>query len=175
MKPTYDLKIAEEIFGKHFDNQDEVIKYIEEKTLQNEQVTKFLDVHKKIWRKEECAEDGRKMYNEVWKDVTDEYIDRINKSLEGTEENRFGCGYVADVIVDECDNNIPNEYCDKHQVIYLHGGKNGNGKWNEYLVDMLSIVNKLKSKEYGGFNDVYLCKWDVDVADDVFYIWIGVN
>lgn len=126
-------------------------------------------------RKEEVAEDGRKMYNEVWKDVTDEYIDRINKSLVGTEDNNFSCGYVADVIVNECGNNIPNEYQNKCQVIFVHGGKNGGGKWNEYLVDALSLFNKLKSKEFGGFNDVYLIKWDVDVADDVFYMWIGVN
>lgn len=125
-------------------------------------------------RKEEVAEDGRK-YSETWKDITDEYIDRVNKSLAGTEENHFSCGYVADVIVDELGHEIPNEYQNKRQVIFIHGGKNGDGEWNEYLVDALSLFNKLKSKEFGGFNDVYLCKWDVDVADDVFYMWIGVN
>lgn len=125
-------------------------------------------------RKQEVAEDGRK-YGETWKDVTDEYIDRVNKSLAGTEENRFSCGYVADVIADELGHEIPNEYQNKRQIIYIHGGKNGSGKWNEYLVNALGIFNRLTKENIGGFNNVYLIKWDVDVADDVFYMWIGVN
>lgn len=170
---TYDLRIAEEVFGKQFKDVEEIKDYIEEKTLEDEKVKQFLDIHEKIWRKEEVAEDGRKMYSEVWKDVTDFYIDRVKECLEGIEDNRFSCGYVADVLFDEVGQIVPDE--NRHKIIFIHGGKNGDGKWNEYLVDALSLFNKLKSKEYGGFNDVYLIKWDVDVADDVFYMWIGVK
>ena len=123
----------------------------------------------------EVAKDGREMFNEVWNNVTDDYIERVKICLLGTEENRFTCEYVADVIKNEVGQNIPNENESNHKVIYLHGGKNGDGNWIEYFNDISNIFEKLTIKTLGGFKTANLIKWDVDVADDVFCVWIGVN
>ena len=119
-------------------------------------------------RKEEAATDGRLMYNEVWKDVTEEFETKVNECLSDTI-CRFSLGYVADVIENECGESLPEQY--KHHVIYLHGGQNGNGRWIDYMKDMTNIILKLCTK----FDNVYLIKWDVDVDDDVFDIWIGIK
>ena len=122
-------------------------------------------------RKKNVVKDGHEMFNETWQDVTDDCIERVKKCLSGCDENRFSVGYVADVIKNEVGQDIPNEYEHSHKVIYIHGGKNGDGDWVNYMMDVTSIIFRL-SKE---FKNVYLIKWDVDVADDVFYIWIGVE
>lgn len=170
----YDLKIAEEVFGKKFEKDEKLLSFLEEKGLEDSSVKKFLDIHQKIWRKESVANDCKK-YSETWEDATDTYLERVKKCLEGTENNRFSIEYIAEVVADEFGEPIPNENQGKRQIISLHGGKNGDGKWNEYLTDMLSIFNKLTDKAVGGFNSAYLINWDVDVADDVFYIYIGIN
>ena len=121
-------------------------------------------------RKEMAAEDGRLMYNEIWKDNTEEFESKVNECLKDTI-NRFSLGYVADVINDDCGNDVLAECQDKHHVIYLHGGQNGNGHWINYMKDMTNIVLNLCTK----FDKVYLIKWNVDVADDVFDIWLGVK
>lgn len=172
---NFDFELAKKYLGKSFETEEQIGDYIREKGLEDESVKKFYDEQEKIWRKEEVTKDGKEMYNEEWVDVTDEYIERIKKCLIGTEDNRFSCGYVADVVKNELGQPIPNEYQDKHQIIFIHGGKNGSGEWKDYLQDAYNIFRRLTNKDCGRFKNAYLIKWDVDVADDVFYMWIGVN
>ena len=123
--------------------------------------------HMIVLRKKNVIEDGMKMYHEAWEDVTEEYKDRIKKCLEGTKENNFSLGYVAKPIV-LVENN-------KHLVLYIHGGKNGSGEWKDYLQDTYNIFSKLTNKDIGNFSEAYLVDWKVDVADDVFDMWVGVK
>ena len=169
----YDLNLAEQIFGKSFNDNNEFANFIYQILYEKDLIEQFLDKQELIWRKENVAKDGREMFNEVWKDVTDEYKDRIKHSLVGTEN--ISLGYVADVIKNEVGQDIPNECENKHQIIYLHGGKNGNGNWQKYLEDIKMILEQLIDCGIGEFENAYLVKFDIDVADDVWYIWIGVN
>ena len=170
----YDLDIAKQIFGKSFQNEEEIITYIQEKGLEDKLVNQFLNKHELLWRQEEVVKDGEK-YKEIWEDITDlnMYKERINLCLLGTEN--ISCGYIADVIKDEVGQDIPNEYQSKRQVIFLHGGKNGDGEWKKYIQDVSKIFEKLTIETIGGFKKAYLIDWTVDVADDVWYMWIGVK
>ena len=108
-------------------------------------------------------------YNEEFQDVTElEITDRIKPCLDGTEDNGFMLDFVAEV-------NIENPLSSKRYVIHLYGGKNGSGKWNEYFVDAVSIINKLMDSKIGNFKKAYLIDWHNDCADDVFDLLIGVR
>lgn len=135
----------------------------------NEELQKFdaenWEKQKVELRKKNVIEDGWTRYNETWEDVTPEFEERVKKCLEGTEDNMFSLGYVAKPLV-----NLDNYY-----VIYLHGGKNGNGYWNSYLIDASNIFEKLLFEKYGNFKDVWLIDWKNDCSDDVFDMWIGVK
>lgn len=135
----------------------------------NEELQKFdaenWEKQKVELRRKNVIEDGMTRYNETWEDVTPAFEERVKKCLEGTEDNMFSLGYIAKPLV-----NFDNYY-----VIYIHGGKNGSGKWNEYFVDALSIFNKLTDKNIGNFSKVYLIDWKNDCSDDVFDMWIGVE
>ena len=103
-------------------------------------------------------------YGENWKNVTDDgVITRVTKSLSGCEWSNLKLDFVAKVEESE------------HLVIHLYGGKNGSGQWNEYLVDLLSFINKLKEESIGGFKKVWLISLKNDCADDVFDVYIGVR
>ncbi len=104
-------------------------------------------------------------YGETWTKITDnDVITRVTKSLSGCEEwSNLKIDFVAKV--EESG----------HLVIHLYGGKNGSGQWNEYLVDLLSFINKLKEESIGAFKRVWLISLKNDCADDVFDVYIGVR
>ena len=79
-------------------------------------------------------------YRETWTKITDDdVITRVTKSLSGCDQSNLKVDFVAKVEESE------------HLVIHLYGGKNGSGKWNEYLVDLLSTINKLTDERIGAF------------------------
>ena len=103
-------------------------------------------------------------YGETWTKITDDdVITRVTKSLSGCEWSNLKLDFVAKVEGSE------------HLVIHLYGGKNGSGKWNEYLADLLSIINKLTDESIGTFKEVWLISLKNDCADDVFDVYIGVR
>lgn len=103
-------------------------------------------------------------YEETWTKITDDdVIDKVTKSLAGCECSNLKLDFVAKVEGSE------------HLVIHLYGGKNGSGQWNEYLVDLLSFINKLKEESIGAFKRVWLISLKNDCADDVFDVYIGVR
>lgn len=166
----YDLELAEKAFDKHFDDEKSLKEYLETVDIETEPARTFLNHQEKIWRKEHVIEDGHEMFREVWEDVTDNYIDTVNECLKpANKENRFSCGYVANVLTNEFGESLPDKF--NHQVIFLHGGRNGGGDWLSYIDDIDEIFHELSRK----FETVYLIKTDVDVVDDVFYMWIGVQ
>lgn len=53
-----------------------------------------------------------------------------------------------------------------HYVAKFYGGLNGSGKWSTYLKDIKSLIVGTKA---------YIIKLDVDVPDDVWTLYIGIN
>lgn len=51
------------------------------------------------------------------------------------------------------------------------GGLNGCGEWSKYFEDLSDLIRML----YGYFDDIWLIKLDVDVLDDVFYAYVGLE
>lgn len=99
-------------------------------------------------------------FNEDWVKIEDNaIICQFNECLEGTTD--LSTSYVAGVP-------SPEEIGNPHYVWGIHGGKNGGGQWNEYLVDLLSIVNRLKKI----FDKVTILSINTDVPDDVFDVRI---
>jgi hypothetical protein len=140
-----------------------------------------------------AAEEGR-YYGETWR-VLDphthgDFYDKVLFSLTGTEERGFKIDYIAEVLEDGDLGSYANGL---RYIVHLWAGKNGSGKWNEYFIDAVSIINRLTSKEdknilyvaCGGdyieksvgkmFNSAYLIKWTNDCADDVSDLYIGIR
>ena len=122
-----------------------------------------------------AAKTGREEYNEVWKECTILFKDRIEKCLTGTEDDKFKLEYVAEVIEDETGASLPNEYEDRRYIALLTAGKNGDGDWIDYLIDAHNIFADLTDLDVGGFEKAYLVKWENDCADDVSYLYIGLK
>ncbi len=53
-----------------------------------------------------------------------------------------------------------------HYVAKFYGGLNGRGNWKTYLKDIQKIVTGQKA---------YIINLDVDVPDDVWTLYIGIN
>ena len=121
------------------------------------------------------AKTGREEYNEVWKECTILFKDRIEKCLVGTEDNKFKLEYVAEVIEDETGASLPNEYEDRRYIALITAGKNGDGDWVDYLIDAHNIFVDLTDQDVGGFEKAYLVKWENDCADDASYLYIGLK
>ena len=122
-----------------------------------------------------AAKTGREEYNEVWKECTILFKDRIEKCLTGTEDDKFKLEYVAEVIEDETGASLPNEYEDRRYIALITAGKNGGGDWTNYLLDAYNIFVDLTNPRVGGFEKAYLVKWENDCADDVSYLYIGLK
>lgn len=122
-----------------------------------------------------AAKTGREEYNEVWKECTILFKDRIEKCLVGTEDDKFKLEYVAEVIEDETGASLPNEYEDRRYIALLTAGKNGDGDWINYLIDAHDIFADLTDPYVGGFEKAYIVKWENDCADDVSYLYIGLK
>ena len=98
-------------------------------------------------------------FNERWVKVND---DNFIKNVDYHIDTCFGLSYVAEV---------PSPDSQLRWIIGLHGGENGNGKWNEYLLNMISTYNKLKEI----FENVTVLDVKNDVPDDVFDMRIVVS
>lgn len=122
-----------------------------------------------------AAKTGREEYNEVWKECTILFKDRIEKCLVGTEDNKFKLEYVAEVIEDETGASLPNEYEDRRYIALITAGKNGDGDWVDYLIDAHNIFVDLTDQDVGGFEKAYLVKWENNCADDISYLYIGLK
>ena len=122
-----------------------------------------------------AAKTGREEYNEVWKECTILFKDKIEKCLVGTEDDKFKLEYVAEVIEDETGASLPNEYEDRRYIALITAGKNGGGDWTNYLLDAYNIFVDLTNPRVGGFEKAYLVKWENDCADDVSYLYIGLK
>lgn len=55
---------------------------------------------------------------------------------------------------------------DDHYVVKMYGGLNGRGEWSKYLEDIKSIID---------FTPSWIIKLDVDVPDDVWTLYIGID
>lgn len=98
-------------------------------------------------------------FNEEWIKIEDsDVINQFKNCLEGTD---ISFDYLASVPV-------ATPSTPPHYVFGIHGGKNGSGQWNEYLVDLLSTVNKLKKI----FDRVAILSINTDIPDDVFDVRI---
>lgn len=122
-----------------------------------------------------AAKTGREEYNEVWKECTILFKDRIEKCLVGTEDNKFKLEYVAEVIEDETGASLPNEYEDRRYIALITAGKNGDGDWVDYLADAHNIFTDLIDPDVGGFKKAYIVKWKNDCADDISYLYLGLK
>ena len=122
-----------------------------------------------------AAKTGREEYNEVWKECTILFKDKIEKCLDGTEDDKFKLEYVAEVIEDETGASLPNEYEGRRYIALLTAGKNGDGDWIDYLIDAHNIFADLTDLNVGGFEKAYMVKWENDCADDVSYLYIGLK
>ena len=109
-------------------------------------------------------------FNEKWVEVTDKsFIEKIKSAFEvsTTKDNRVFPFAIAQVMEDSYGNEIVKPYW----VIDSHMGKNGCGEWLDYFTDIRNLFVELGKY----FEEVYLIKWNCDVADDVSYPLIGVS
>lgn len=120
-----------------------------------------------------------KEYGKIWTLVEDEnIINKIRFSICGTEDNKFKIDYVAK---SDQDDTI---------IIHLWAGKNGPGKWNEYFLDAISIINRLTCNDNSCilwlnadeninvgkmFKKAWLIKWTNDCSDDISSLYIGAK
>lgn len=101
-------------------------------------------------------------FDEKWVKVKDENVlAKIENCLAETKGERFCLEYVADVEPDD----IP------RMIIGLHGGLNGNGRWDVYLMDIITIIHRLSLM----FANVTILDIKNDVLDDVFDVRIVVS
>lgn len=98
-------------------------------------------------------------FNENWIKIdNNNFIKNVDYHIDAC----FGLSYIAEV---------PSYDSQPRWIICLHGGKNGDGKWNEYFLSMISTYNKLKEI----FENVTVLDINNDVADDVFDMRIVVS
>ena len=111
-------------------------------------------------------------FNEKWVKVENENVlAKIENCLAETKDERFCLEYVADVVENEVGQSIPNEYQGPYMIIGLHGGLNGSGRWNVYLMDVITIIHRLGLM----FANVTILDIKNDVPDDVFDVRIVVS
>ena len=126
-------------------------------------------ISKAVW----AAEDGRRMYKGVWKDVSDSYLERVKASLVGMESNNFEAQYIAEILEDEVGIRTPED--DKRYAILITAGARGNGIWTNYLEDTQKIFKNLIDPEKGKFKEAYLILWVNDENKDISNLYIGVK
>lgn len=99
-------------------------------------------------------------FNEDWVKIEDnDIICQFNNCLNGTDN--LSTSYVAGVP-------SPEEIGNPHYVWGIHGGKNGDGKWIIYMLDLTNIIAKLMEI----FNKVSVLSIRTDIPDDVFDVRI---
>lgn len=65
------------------------------------------------------------------------------------------------------------EHIDKYgtNVVVVDGGENGNGKWENYLVEIGELIKGLKEKDI----NAWVLKIENDTLDDTFTVHLGVK
>lgn len=104
-------------------------------------------------------------FNEPWIS-TDKYNELFNLAITGNE-SKLKIDYIAEVTSDNPDGETQHT----HYIARIYGGLNGSGEWNDYLLDMISLVNILREH----FKNVYFVDLKNDCADDVFTLRIGFS
>lgn len=110
----------------------------------------------------------------------------MNKFIEKFKDEEFKCVNLYSELgikINDCLTNVLSHYSldeimesvspdmSSHYVIVLSGGHNGNGDWCEYLKDLHKVMNKLKNE----FKECWLIDMQIDCADDVHNVFIGIN
>lgn len=99
-------------------------------------------------------------FDEDWIKIEDEDVIRqFNHYLNGTDD--LSTSYIAGVPSAE-------EIGNPHYVWGIHGGKNGNGNWIIYMLDLTNILAKLNEI----FNRVSVLSIRTDIPDEVFDVRI---
>lgn len=96
-------------------------------------------------------------YGEKW-ESTHELDDELKKYNTSKETSRMTLADVYKVTSKRDE--------EGHYVAKFYGGLNGSGKWSTYLKDIKSLIVGTKA---------YIIKLDVDVPDDVWTLYIGIN
>jgi len=91
------------------------------------------------------------------------YLKALEVSGIGGNENHLSYKYVLLEI-----RLVRGKY--PHYVIHLQGGKNGSGRWDEYLHTQVRMIQSAERK----FGDAWVCMLENDVVDDVHELIIGV-
>lgn len=66
-------------------------------------------------------------------------------------------------------------YIDEYDttIIEFWGGLNGSGNWSDYLRAAADIIDDLNA--ISEINDAYVVDWEIDSADDIFTLLIGIS
>ena len=67
---------------------------------------------------------------------------------------------------------IHHEY---HYVVELYGGKNGSGKWSDYLHNLTKIFDKSNIEKSGKIEKIWLIRLENDCLDDVHTVYVGIS
>ena len=142
------------------------------------EVKEFLDKYEKEEQKNINVTADGKEYGEIWTLIENEnIINKIRFSICGTEDNKFKIDYVA-------------KSDDDTIIIHLLAGKNGQGEWNKYFLDAISIINRLTCNDNSCilwlnadeninvgkmFKKAWLIKWTNDCSDDISSLYIGAK
>ena len=104
-------------------------------------------------------------YNEKWLrlPVNSEIFKKIKKVIDFSNKSNLGLADVAKVISGDEWEEDENPY----YVAIIHGGLNGNGKWQDYLKDIAKIIKEIPTS--------YLIDLDIDVCDDVWTLQLGFH
>jgi hypothetical protein len=97
-------------------------------------------------------------FGETWKETKD-----MDDDLKQYETDDKTSNLKLDKVFD-----VTSEH-DKegHYIAKFYGGLNGSGKWRNYIQDILKIVK--------GIKDSYIVKLEVDVPDDVWTLYLGLQ
>ena len=105
---------------------------------------------------------------------TADEIEQANKLLELVrgklkEVDDVGADLTVGDLVNVYD--YPAEEGDReYYTAQIFGGKNGTGLWSDYLTVLADLIHRLEAE----FDDVWIRKWNIDVADDVFDIEVAM-
>lgn len=59
--------------------------------------------------------------------------------------------------------------------VYLHGGLNGCGEWEDYFMDLSKVIATLKAKFNGKCERVSVQELNNDMCDDIFYVVVDIT
>ena len=108
-------------------------------------------------------------YGEKWNETHD--LDNEIEGLLDKSRKTSNIGLADAWIVTDDQGVPPNSY----YIIKLHGGLNGSGNWRNYLKDIQSIISHFDKLNPTHTRGAYIIKLDVDVPDDVWTLYIGIN